>query len=77
MTVQTSARRLVKEGRVLAGMTVNVWDVVDDVQALIRSRRPVDTDRSPIRGRCSDRYCWCEEGQILTGVASFATLTSE
>ena len=27
-----------REGRVLAGMNVNVWDVVDDVQALIRSR---------------------------------------
>jgi len=32
-------------GRVLAGMNVNVWDVVDDVQALIRSRAVVDTDR--------------------------------
>jgi len=31
--------------RVLAGMNVNVWDVVDDVQALIRSRAVVDTDR--------------------------------
>ena len=27
-----------REGRVLAAMNVNVWDVVDDVQALIRSR---------------------------------------
>ena len=26
-----------RDGRVLAGMNVNVWDVVDDVQALIRS----------------------------------------
>ncbi|HET8643180.1 MAG TPA: FAD-dependent oxidoreductase [Pseudonocardiaceae bacterium] len=27
---------------VLAGMNVNVWDVVDPIKALIRSRRPVD-----------------------------------
>ena len=31
-----------KDGRVLAGMNVNVWDVVDDVKALIKSRAPVD-----------------------------------
>jgi 3-phenylpropionate/trans-cinnamate dioxygenase ferredoxin reductase subunit len=28
--------------RVLAGMNVNVWDVNDQVQALVRSQRPVD-----------------------------------
>jgi 3-phenylpropionate/trans-cinnamate dioxygenase ferredoxin reductase subunit len=33
------------EGRVLAGMNVNVWDVTDDIQALIRSRRQVDRAR--------------------------------
>jgi 3-phenylpropionate/trans-cinnamate dioxygenase ferredoxin reductase component len=33
------------ESRVLAGMNVNVWDVLDDVKALIRSRTPVDADR--------------------------------
>jgi 3-phenylpropionate/trans-cinnamate dioxygenase ferredoxin reductase subunit len=32
-----------KDQRVVAGMNVNVWDVNDQVQALIRSRRPVDT----------------------------------
>ncbi len=31
-----------KDGRVLAGMNVNVWDVQDDIQALIRSGRQVD-----------------------------------
>jgi 3-phenylpropionate/trans-cinnamate dioxygenase ferredoxin reductase component len=31
-------------GRVVAGMNVNVWDVNDDVQALIRSRSAIDTD---------------------------------
>ncbi|MDT0471160.1 FAD-dependent oxidoreductase [Streptomyces sp. DSM 41014] len=34
----------VKEGRVLAGMNVNVWDVTEPIQALIRARTPVDTD---------------------------------
>jgi len=32
----------VQGGRVLAGMNVNVWDVTDDIQALIRSRAEVD-----------------------------------
>jgi 3-phenylpropionate/trans-cinnamate dioxygenase ferredoxin reductase subunit len=32
-------------GRVVAGMNVNVWDVTGDVQALIRSDRPVDPAR--------------------------------
>ena len=32
-------------GRVVGGMNVNVWDVTDDVQALIRSGKPVDRDR--------------------------------
>jgi 3-phenylpropionate/trans-cinnamate dioxygenase ferredoxin reductase component len=31
-----------KDGRVLAGMNVNVWDVNEHVQALIRSRQAVD-----------------------------------
>ncbi|HZE05982.1 MAG TPA: oxidoreductase C-terminal domain-containing protein, partial [Solirubrobacteraceae bacterium] len=31
-----------RDGRVLAGMNVNVWDVNQHVQELIRSRRPVD-----------------------------------
>jgi 3-phenylpropionate/trans-cinnamate dioxygenase ferredoxin reductase subunit len=34
-----------KDGRVVGGMNVNVWDVTDDVQALIRSGKPVDKDR--------------------------------
>ena len=33
------------DSRVLAGMNVNVWDVVDDVKALILANRPVDSDR--------------------------------
>jgi 3-phenylpropionate/trans-cinnamate dioxygenase ferredoxin reductase subunit len=35
----------VREGRVVAGMNVNVWDVVDDVKVLIRSRAVVDPAR--------------------------------
>jgi 3-phenylpropionate/trans-cinnamate dioxygenase ferredoxin reductase component len=32
-------------GAVVAGMNVNVWDVTDDIQALIRSKRPVNVAR--------------------------------
>ncbi len=34
-----------KDERILAGMNVNVWDVTDQIQALIRSRLRVDRDR--------------------------------
>ena len=37
-----------REGRVQAGMNVNVWDVMDDIQALVRSGQAVD------RGRLAD-----------------------
>ena len=33
------------DGRVVAGMNVNVWDVTDPIKELIGSRRPVDVDR--------------------------------
>ncbi len=33
-----------KDGRVLAGMNVNVWDVTEPIQRLIRSRAQVDTE---------------------------------
>jgi 3-phenylpropionate/trans-cinnamate dioxygenase ferredoxin reductase subunit len=32
-------------GRLLAGMHMNVWDTIDDVQALIRAGQPVDPQR--------------------------------
>jgi NADPH-dependent 2,4-dienoyl-CoA reductase/sulfur reductase-like enzyme len=32
-------------GVIIAGMNVNVWDVNDDIQALIRSARPIDLAR--------------------------------
>ncbi|MEH0430238.1 FAD-dependent oxidoreductase [Streptomyces stelliscabiei] len=34
----------VKEGRVLAGMNVNVWDVTEPIRKLIRSRAAVDVE---------------------------------
>ena len=34
-----------KEGRLIAGTNVNVWDVNDDLQSLIRSGKPLDTAR--------------------------------
>jgi len=34
-----------KEDRLVAGMNINVWDVTDDLQALIRSGRPLDPTR--------------------------------
>lgn len=34
-----------QDGKVVAGMNVNVWDVVDDVKALIRSGQQVDRER--------------------------------
>ena len=35
----------IADGRVAAGMNVNVWDVTEPIQALIRSRAPVDLAR--------------------------------
>jgi 3-phenylpropionate/trans-cinnamate dioxygenase ferredoxin reductase component len=32
-------------GRVLAGMNVNVWDVTDEIQELVRSKARIDRDR--------------------------------
>jgi 3-phenylpropionate/trans-cinnamate dioxygenase ferredoxin reductase subunit len=34
-----------KDGRVLAGMNVNVWDVTDDIKMLIRSRASIGANR--------------------------------
>jgi 3-phenylpropionate/trans-cinnamate dioxygenase ferredoxin reductase subunit len=34
-----------RDGRVLAGMNVNVWDVAEDIQALVRSGQAVDRHR--------------------------------
>ncbi|MFJ9863767.1 NAD(P)/FAD-dependent oxidoreductase [Streptomyces sp. NPDC101165] len=34
----------IKEGRVLAGMNVNVWDVTEQIQKLIRSQAQVNTE---------------------------------
>jgi 3-phenylpropionate/trans-cinnamate dioxygenase ferredoxin reductase subunit len=32
------------DNRVLAGMNVNIWEGLDDIKSLIRSREPVDPD---------------------------------
>ena len=34
-----------KDGRVVAGMNVNVWEVTDHIQTLIRARQPIDRSR--------------------------------
>jgi 3-phenylpropionate/trans-cinnamate dioxygenase ferredoxin reductase component len=34
-----------KEGRLIAGMNVNIWDVTDDIQSLVREGRQVDPAR--------------------------------
>ncbi len=34
-----------RDGRVMAGMNVNVWDVTDPIQALVQGGEPVDRDR--------------------------------
>jgi 3-phenylpropionate/trans-cinnamate dioxygenase ferredoxin reductase subunit len=34
-----------REGRVMAGMNANIWDQGDAIEALIRSRRPIDPAR--------------------------------
>jgi 3-phenylpropionate/trans-cinnamate dioxygenase ferredoxin reductase subunit len=34
-----------RDGSVLAGMNVNVWDVTDEIQALVRSGQAVDRRR--------------------------------
>ncbi|MGH3470733.1 MAG: oxidoreductase C-terminal domain-containing protein, partial [Nocardioidaceae bacterium] len=33
------------DDHVVAGMNVNVWDVVDDIKALILSRKPIESSR--------------------------------
>jgi 3-phenylpropionate/trans-cinnamate dioxygenase ferredoxin reductase subunit len=33
-----------RDGRVLAGMNVNVWDVTEPIKGLIRAAAPVDPD---------------------------------
>ncbi|HEY2224247.1 NAD(P)/FAD-dependent oxidoreductase [Actinomycetospora sp.] len=34
-----------REGRLVAGMNVNVWDVTEDIERMIRSAAPLDTGR--------------------------------
>lgn len=34
-----------REGKVVAGMNANIWDVIPDIERLVRSDEPVDLDR--------------------------------
>jgi hypothetical protein len=42
--------------RVHAGMNVNIWDVADDIERLIESARPVNTDDLADPGIPLDRF---------------------
>ena len=55
-----------RDERVVAGMNVNVWDVTDEIQALIRAGRPAD------RARLAD-----VDIPLLEGQASGAAVTNE
>ena len=35
----------IRDGRVLAGMNVNVWDVTGTIKQLVQSKRQIDVDR--------------------------------
>jgi len=67
-----------KEGRVVAGMNVNVWDVTDAIQDLIRSRsesprRTYGIPTSPSRSLVSDiTYLPIEDGPVLSRGSSGA-----
>jgi 3-phenylpropionate/trans-cinnamate dioxygenase ferredoxin reductase subunit len=44
------------EQRVRAGMNINIWDVADDIERLIESARPVNTDDLADPGIPLDRF---------------------
>ena len=44
------------EQRVQAGMNINIWDVADDIERLIESARPVNTDDLADPGIPLDRF---------------------
>jgi 3-phenylpropionate/trans-cinnamate dioxygenase ferredoxin reductase subunit len=54
-----AARRFIafwcKDHRILAGMNVNIWDVTDQIKALIRSRHPIDPSALADPGRPLDQ----------------------
>lgn len=35
----------IEDGRVVAAMNVNIWDVIEDLKQLVGSRQSVDADR--------------------------------
>ena len=54
-----------REGRVLAGMNVNVWDVSEVIRELVRSRRPVE--RSSLADPRVPIETLLEAGQLRAG----------
>ncbi len=60
-------------GRVVGGMNVNVWDVQDDIQALIRSGERVSVRGADRRGHAARDGCWGEPGST-TGSAALGSV---
>ncbi len=52
-----------RDGRVVAGMNVNVWNVNDHVQALIRARQPAEAAALADPGTPLDRLA----GELAPG----------
>ena len=68
------------ESRLLAGMNINVWDVTEAVQALIRSRAPLDEARLRRPRTCPSRSSCptlTERGGYGTTVTRTAFVTIE
>ena len=69
---------LAADGRVLAGMNVNVWDVVDPIKAIILSQQPVDVGAAGRSGRGAGHACTAASVStaIVTGAGAGIGLAS-
>jgi 3-phenylpropionate/trans-cinnamate dioxygenase ferredoxin reductase component len=56
-----------KDGRVVAGMHANVWDVTEAIQTLIRNGRPVDPERLADPDIPLDQVTGDRSGALATG----------
>jgi 3-phenylpropionate/trans-cinnamate dioxygenase ferredoxin reductase component len=56
-----------KDGRVVAGMNANVWDVTEPIQTLIRGGWPVDPERLADPGIPLDQVIGDRSGALATG----------
>jgi 3-phenylpropionate/trans-cinnamate dioxygenase ferredoxin reductase subunit len=56
-----------KDGRVVAGMNANVWDVTEAIQTLIRGGWPVDPERLADPGIPLDQVIGDRSGALATG----------